>query len=159
MKKLIYAGVAFTLIIAASISSARAAGSLRNANAPHIVHSGSHTSNPRFLDATHHFEIHVQGPALSELSIDLPEDLSIRRGIEVENKSGQRIPATVSIRDRKATIVFSQPVPPETTLSIKMQGVNARFYRSIRQYMVYSKMVGLNAEIPLGTVRIQTSSR
>jgi len=155
MKNLIYAAV-FTLIFASSIPVGYAIESKPNFKISQIDHSNLHTSNPSY--ATHHFEVDVQGSALLELSIDLPENLSIG-GIEVENQLGEKILATVAIADRKATIVFSQPVLPDTRLSIKMQGVNSRFYRSITQYRVYGKIVGLNTAITLGTVRIQTLSR
>jgi len=155
MKSLIYA-VTFTIVFGSSIPVGYAIESQPDLKISQIEHSGFHTSNPSY--ATHHFEVDVQGSALLELSIDLPENLSIRE-IEVENQLGQKIPATVTIADRKATILFSQPVLPDTRLSIKMQGVNSRFYRSITQYRVYGKIVGLNTTITLGTVRIQTLSR
>jgi hypothetical protein len=82
--------------------------------------------------------------------------VSIHRGIEVTNQSGEKIDAQVSVNDRQATVVFSQPVPPDTVLSINMQGVDTAGIDSTWQYRVYSKEVGLSAEIPLGSARIQT---
>ena len=65
MKKLIYA-TTFTLAIPAGIASlfvssvpAFAGGVLREANAPHIVHSSTHPNGTRVPNATHHFEVHV----------------------------------------------------------------------------------------------------
>ncbi|MCL1473670.1 DUF2808 domain-containing protein [Argonema antarcticum] len=158
MKKLIYAST-FTLMLASWIPIAYAAGSSRDFKASRIVHSAVHATGTRNLDATHHLEIDVQGSALSELSIDLPEEVSIHRGIKVTNQSGQKIPATVSIGDKKATLVFSQPVPPQTTLSIEIQGVYTPRYRHFWQYMVYGKMVGIDAQIPLGIAQMQTPGR
>ncbi|MFB2920645.1 DUF2808 domain-containing protein [Aerosakkonema funiforme] len=158
MKKLIYT-TAFTLMLTAWIPVAYAAGSSRDFKASSIVHSAAHATGTRNLDATHHLEIDVQGSALSELSIDLPEEVSIHRGIKVKNQSGQRIPATVSIADKKATLVFAQPVPPQTTLSIEIQGVYTPFYRHLWQYTIYAKMVGIDAEIPLGIAQIRTPGR
>ena len=158
MKKLIYAA-GFILAVIALVPSVQAAGSRHDFKAPHIMGGSAIPNNSRFQGGTHRFQVHVQGPAVSELEINLPEDVSIRRGIEIKNQAGQKIPATVSVNNRQATVVFSQPVPPETTLSIEMQGVNTPGYSGIWLYQVSGKMAGLNSEIPLGTVRIQTSGR
>ena len=155
MKKLIFAAT-FIMVTASLTPAIQAAGSLPNAKVPHLVHSNAHPNNARVLSATHHFEVHVQGKALSELSIDLPKGVSIRRGIEVMNQSGQKVEAQVSVNDRKVTVVFSQPVAPDTTLSIDMRGVTTSGYDNTWLYRVYAKLVDVNAEIPLGLARIQT---
>ncbi|MEA5625189.1 DUF2808 domain-containing protein [Nostoc sp. UHCC 0251] len=79
-------------------------------------------------DATHKFEVHVQGKPLAGLTINLPEGVKIDRGIEVKNQSGQKIPTTISINEQKATVAFSQPINPETKLSILMRGINTPMY-------------------------------
>lgn len=155
MKKLIEA-LAFTLVIASLAPSVRAEGSLPDAKIPHLLRSGAHPNSAMVSDATHYFEIHVQGRSISELAIDLPEGISIEKSIEVVNESGQKLDAQVSIAPRKATVVFSQPVEPDTTLSIEMQGINTPGYDSTWQYRIYSKLVGLNREISLGSVQIST---
>jgi hypothetical protein len=156
MKKLIYAA-AFTLAITSLAQAGWADGSVPDAKVPHFTHSGAHPNNARLQGSTHHFEVHVQGKALSQLSIDLPEDVSISRGIEVTDQSGQEVAAEVSINDRKATVAFSQPVAPDTTLSVKMRGITTPGYPETWLYQVYAKLVDVNAEIPLGSARIQTN--
>ncbi|MCL1466226.1 DUF2808 domain-containing protein [Argonema galeatum] len=158
MKKLIYA-TAFTLMLASWIPVAHAAGRSRDFKVSRIVHSAAHATGTRNLDATHHFEIDVEGSAISEISMDLPEGISIHRGIKITNQSGQKIPATVSIADRKATLLFGQPVTPGTTISVKIEGVPTSIYQHFWQYMVYGKMVGIDAAIPLGIAQIQTPGR
>jgi len=156
MKKLIYMAVSI-LAIASSIPAAQATGSPRYLKVTHIIHSGAHPNNARCPNPTHHFEIHVQGSAISALSIDIPEEIKISKGIEVTNQSGNRINAQVSINNKKATVVFSQPVPAETILSINMNGVRTPMYNGFTWlYPVYGTIPGMNQEIPLGTVRIQT---
>lgn len=156
MQKLIYAAT-FTFMLVSSIPSAYAGGSSRSdAKVPHILESGAYPNSASTPYATHHFTIHVQGKSLSELSIDLPEYVSILQGIEVTNQSGQKIDAKVSVNNRIATIVFSKSVQPDTTLSIEMKGVNTLGIDNTWHYRVYGKMVGINEEIPLGTARIQT---
>jgi hypothetical protein len=155
MKKVIYAAT-FTLIIASSIPTAWATRKPGDAKFSHLVDSAAYPDVASVRGATHEIEIHVHGGNLSELSIDLPEDMSIRKGIEVTNQSDKKIEANVSVNNRKATVVFSQPVAPETIVSIAMKGVETPGYDNIWQYRVYAKKVGITAEIPLGTARIHT---
>lgn len=155
MKKLIYA-TAFALVFASSVPAAWATGKPEDTRFSHLVDTAAYPNNASSRNATHQFEVHVQGRALSEISIDLPEGVSIHRGIEVTNQSGEKIDTQVSVNDRQATVVFSQPVPPDTVLSINMQGVDTAGIDNTWQYRVYAKKVGLSAEIPLGSARIQT---
>lgn len=156
MNKLIYKSAAFFLAIASLAPSAWATGKPGDVKFSHLVSSAAYPNTARVPDATHQFEVHIQEQALSELLIDLPEDINISKGIDVTNESGQTIPTTVSINGRKATVVFPQPVPPETTLSVSMEGVRTPGYANTWLYQVYDKKVDLNAELPLGTVQITT---
>ncbi|RUT01574.1 hypothetical protein DSM106972_066710 [Dulcicalothrix desertica PCC 7102] len=156
MNKLIYA-TAFTLVIASTVPSAWAK-SPNDANITHLGKSAAVPLDALVPDATHKFDVHVQGKALSELTIDIPEDVSFK-GITVKNKSGQKIPATVSVNDKKATVAFSEPVAPGNSLTIFMNGVNATNtydYSRTLHYRVSTKMVGMNGDIPLGLARVQT---
>jgi hypothetical protein len=155
MKRLIYA-TTLTLAIVSLAPVAQAFGSLRESTLPHLGKGSASPNYARAISATHYFAVHVQGKALSELSIDLPEGVSIPKKIEVKNQSGQKVDAKVSVNNRTATVVFAQPVPPETTLSVNMQGVNTPGYSKNWLYQVYGKMVGLTAEIPLGPAWVQT---
>jgi hypothetical protein len=152
MKKLI--GIATTALIFASSSSL--VWAKQNVNFTHIYDGMAYPRTPQYQGGSHQFEIHVQGKALSEISIDLPEDVSITKGIEIKNQSGQKVAATVSINDRKARIVFSQPVAPETMISVSMEGVNTPGYEQTWQYRVYGQKVGMSAQVPLGVVEIPT---
>ena len=157
MKKLIDAA-AITVFIVSLVPNAEARN-LKDFNVTHLGDGAAIPNNAHFQGATHKLEVYVQGKALTELSIDLPQGISIRKGIEVKNQLGQKLQADVSINNRKATVVFSQPVPPQTKLAINLQEVTTPGYDHIWLYQIYGKMVGINAEIPLGTVRIQTSGR
>jgi hypothetical protein len=155
MKHLIYA-TTLILAIVSLAPVAQAFGTLRDANFPHLGNGGATPNNARLLNATHYFEIHIQGKALTELSIDLPEGVSIPKKIEVKNQSGQKIDAKVSVNNRTATIAFAQPISPETTLSINMRGINTSGYSKTWVYQVYGKMVGLTSQIALGPAWVQT---
>ncbi|MCC3404479.1 MAG: DUF2808 domain-containing protein [Microcoleus sp. PH2017_10_PVI_O_A] len=155
MKKLIYAA-AFTLILASNAPATIAGGAMQKANVPHLLGSAATPNRAGFQGATHRFDIQVEGRALSEIAIALPDALSIRGGIEVKNQSNQKIETQVSLNNQKATVVFAQPVAPDTTISIYMRGIQTRGYRYNWAYAISGKMVGINAEIPLGRVGIQT---
>ncbi len=164
MKKLICA-TTFTLAIPVGIASfyissvpAFAGGVLREANAPHIVHSSLHPNGTRVPNATQHFEVHVQGKELSQLSFEIPDGIDVSDRVMVSEKSGKKIDSTVSIKDKRATIAFSQPVPVETTLSISMKGVNTSILSRGRTllYPVSARSVGMTEDIRVGIARIQT---
>jgi len=155
MKKMIYVA-AFTLTIASSVPAVWASGKPGDAKGSHLVKSVAIPDCVYSMDATHKLEVHVQGKPLAELMINLPEGVKINKGIEVKNHSGQKIPTTVSINGQKTTVAFSQPIDPETKLSIFMKGVNTPRYSETWQYQVYAKKVGFTQEIPLGIAQIQT---
>ena len=75
IKKLVYA-TAFTFLLASNAPATVAGGAMRNANIYHLIHSGAY-----------HFEVHVQGKALSALTIDLPDHVKMRSGIDVTNQN------------------------------------------------------------------------
>ncbi|BAZ18562.1 hypothetical protein NIES4071_104470 (plasmid) [Calothrix sp. NIES-4071] len=156
MKKLIYT-VAFTLVIASSVPAAFA----ENPNDAKVTHLGNSRAFPNdsaASDATHKFEVHVQGKAVSELAINLPEGVKVNRGIEVTNKSGQKIPATVSMDGKTATVAFSEPVAPGNSLLVSMKGVNASSHDSSQclHYQVSAKKEGTKEATPLGLTKIRT---
>lgn len=161
MKKLMYVSAALTLAIVSSVPAAWAAGRSHEfyGVGPHIFNSAANPNYARIQGATHYFQVHVEGRPLLELSIDLPEEVDVTKGIEVTNESGQKVDAQASVNDGKATIAFSQPVQPDTTLSINLRGVNTPGYSRHWIYQVYGRMVGLNATIPLGPARISTYGR
>lgn len=156
MNKPIKAAVLSFMFIAATATVGFAASSEEISNATHIEHSGVHSSAMKF--GLHHFELHVQGRDLKELSIDLPKRIRKIREIEVTDREGRKIESTISISDREAKIVFARPVSKGTILSVKLMGVKPRSrFGHVWLYRLSGQMVGLNPEnIPLGTVRIQT---
>ena len=156
MKELIYV-TALTLVFASSVPTAQATGALRDAKADHIVHSAAYPNNAPVPSATYHFALHVVGNALTQLLINLPENISINQGIEIRDQSGQKIDATVSVTDTKAIIVFAQPVSPDKTLEIDMKGIRTSTPQShVWLFPVSGRSVGMTANIPLGLIRIQT---
>ncbi len=158
--KLIYTITVGLAIAVSVVSTIQVSEALDNGKVPRIVHSNAHPNDARVQNATHHFELHVQGSALSELLIDSPDRLRIRdsNSILVTDRSGEKVNATVSVNDGDVVINFLQPVPPETTLSISIKGVTAPGDSNTWFYPFYGKSVGMTAAIPIGLIRIQTYS-
>lgn len=155
MKNLIYAA-AFAFLLASNAPATMAGGAMQNVHVPHLVGSAATPNRAGFQGSTHYFEVHVQGRALSEIAIAIPADLNIRGGIEVKNQSHEKIETQVSVNNQKATVVFAQPVAPDTTISIYMRGIQTPGYSHNWGYAISGKMVGINAEVPFGRVGIQT---
>lgn len=104
--KILIIGAAFTLAIASSVP-ALAGGALRDAKASHLVHSGAHPNNARIPRATHHFDVHVQGSDLEQLFVDVPEGIKVSDRIIVTDQSDQKIDASVSVNDKRVTILHN----------------------------------------------------
>lgn len=156
MKKLISTGAAFALILASSISAAEATGIPGDSQSPHIVGGRSYPDYPAWR-AFHDFEVHVEGEAISELSIQLPP---VRiKGIEVSSQSGEKIEATTSVKGGKATIVFSKPVVAGTVLTISVLEVETSIYPHTYTYRVHAKKVGQSSQSQVGTANLQTLPR
>jgi hypothetical protein len=147
---------ALTLVMTSPLSIALAS----NPNDAKMSHLGSSSATPNqsvFSDATHQFEVHVSGKEISELVIQLPEGVSISRGVDVKTKSGTKVPANVSINEEKARLVFSQPVAPGVSILVSMKGVETPFYASnghTWHYKVFATKVGMKEEISLGLARV-----
>ncbi len=155
MKKLIYT-VVFTLIAISLPATAWASGKSNYPDANHLFDSAAIPSNARIQNATHKFKVHVQKSPVSELSIYLPEEVSLAKDIEVTDVTGQKIDAQASINSGKVTIAFAQAVAPDTVLKVNLRGVRTPDIEQNWLYRVYSQKVGLNAETPLGTAEVRT---
>jgi hypothetical protein len=157
MKKLISA-VAFALIATSLPAIAWVNGKSNYPESTHLFDSAAIPSNARFQNANHRFKVHVQKKPISELSIYLPEKVSLSKDIEVTDETGQKIDAQTSVDSGKATIAFAQPVSPDTVLKVNLRSVKTPGFEQNWLYRVYSKPVGLTAEIPLGTAEVRTYS-
>jgi len=153
MKRLSYA-IAFTLALAISTPAVQAT----EANATHLHGSAALPRNARMPFATYQIRVHVESLPLTQLSIDLPEQLNIKREIEVIDQTGQAVDVTLTVNRNIATIAFAQPVAPGTILKVDLNGVSTSDYLGRTWLLpVSSRSTGMNSEIPLGIARIQTS--
>lgn len=154
MKRLSYA-IAFTLALAISAPAVRA----MEANATHLHGSAALPRNARVPFATYRIRVHVENTPLTQLSINLPEALSIKRRLDVVDQTGQAISATFTVKSNNIAIIdFAQPVAPGTLLKVDLNGISTSDYLGRTWLLpVSSRSVGMKSDIPLGTARIQTS--
>jgi hypothetical protein len=156
MKKLLSTALLTLLAISLPLT-AWASGKQGDGRGTHVFNSAAVPTNARVQGATHKFKVHVQDNPISELSIELPEDVSLSKDIEVTDRSGQKIDAQTSVNSGKATIAFAQPVSPNTVLTVNLRGVRTSSLDEQNfLYRVSGKPVNLTAEIPLGTAEVRT---
>ncbi|WP_055073771.1 hypothetical protein [Pseudanabaena sp. 'Roaring Creek'] len=157
MKKLMFLG---TLLAAtfASVSATLATPSLPNLSAPHIDATGAIPNNKSASAPTYFFQVHVQGHTLSSVTIDLPEGIKVGGTINVVDQLNRSIGATITPQGNKATVSFAQPIDTGTTLNFYMRDILVAGNQKglIHLIPVSAKFANLDADIPLGLVRIQT---
>lgn len=125
MKRLIHAA-ALVLATMTFSPAAKADGGLFQTGVNHLNNAYPSTSNAHVLSTTYKFEVHVLKSSLSDLSIDLPYNISTG-GVEVFDQTGRKLDATTSIVDKKVAIAFSQPVTSGTVLNVKLLNVSSRW--------------------------------
>jgi len=157
MKKLMFLGTVLAATFA-SVSATFATPRLPNLSAPHIDATEAIPNNKGASSSTYFFQVHVQGHTLSSVTIDLPEEINVGGAIDVVDQLNRSVGATVTPQGNKATVSFAQPVATGTTLNFYMRNVSIAWNKKdlIHLIPVSAKFANLDADIPLGLVRIQT---
>jgi hypothetical protein len=133
--------------------------SVAQATETHIYGGAAVPRNARVPFATYHFRLYVESTPLTQVSVRLPENLNVTSGIEVTDQKGQEIDTTVTIKDQNLIIGFAQPVTPGTALKVNLNGVKTSIRRGQSWLLPVSiRSTGMTTDLPIGTVRIQTSS-
>lgn len=162
MKKLV--SIATVMLASLSLTpAALAIGVANDAKAPHVKGGVANPNSSRHEPVHYYFKLHVAGKPLSQLSIDAPEELRLSEQIEVTDSTGKKLDANVSLNGQRAIVAFAQPIPPDAVLKVDMRGIKKTAIQpddgQIWNFLVSSKLVGLNGDIPLGVARIQTRLR
>ena len=161
MKKLTYAA-SFMLAIVLVTPTAQAAGPL-DAKVPHLTSSGADPNNPRYPHigniGNYFIRVHVSGRSVKQLTITAPANVQLSESITVTDPSGKPINASVILNGQTATLAFTQPVSPDTTLEIDLKNVETPFDPPTWFFSVSSQLSGLDKEIALGLARIQPRLR
>jgi hypothetical protein len=154
MRSILFVTVVF--LVSSSFATAHAT-EYKDSKVPHLGHSAANPSNSRASFSDYHVGIHVSGYALSQITVELSQDLKVSQNISVKTQAGQNIAAIVSVADGKATFIFAQPVVPETMLELVFNSVKTSTLAShIWLLPVSGQKVGTTTEIPLGTAQIHT---
>jgi Protein of unknown function (DUF2808) len=132
---------------------------LAQAAETHIYGGAAVPRNARVPFATYHFRLYVEGTPLTQISVRLPNHLKVMSGIAVIDQTGQKIDTAATIKDQNLTIGFAQPVTPGTALKVNLNGVKTSIRRGQSWLLpVLIRSTGMTTDLPIGTVRIQTSS-
>lgn len=104
-----------------------------------------------------YIRFHVHSRALSQVSIDLPSNITLTKGIQITNESGEPIAANISTNDRQIQIFFASPVAAETQFEIVMKGMKSSTLSGRTWlYPISIRSEGLTSDISLGTARMST---
>ena len=159
MKKIL-STIIFASLILYSPRIVLASEEIINEKATHLSDSAAINSVTTSQGETHRFKLHVVENPLSEVSIELPENVEALEEIKVIDTNAKELATIVNIDNGIANLAFSQPVPANTVVSIKMYGVkDLGFSNRNWLYRVYGKEVGLAEDIPIGTAEIRTHRR
>jgi hypothetical protein len=100
-------------------------------------------------------EIPQDSRALSQMTIAIPKGVAVSNDIELSNQSGQKVAANITVNGRIITIVFPQQIAPGTELNIDLDRVIISGTSNAWLYPVSVKLVGMNADIPIGVFRLR----
>jgi hypothetical protein len=156
MKKEIL-GLAVVMAVASNLLLPEEVGARRTPRDSHayIVDSVAFPKTPRVNNATHRLKLQMQDRSLSQLDIQIPEEVRVT-SIQVSDREGQIIPMDFVIGDRNATISFRDPIPPHTYLRVDLKNVATPPFSNLWLYPIQGQLEGITDLIPLGTARIQT---
>lgn len=122
-------------------------------NSPFISSSGLRGEN-------HLIRVMVLGMSLQDVMVLVPPQMAQFRSITVTDEAGKTIPTKIERVDRRVALFFEQPVTPGKTIEINFSDTDvSREEGEILLYSVTAKQTGINAEIPIGTARIQVPAR
>jgi hypothetical protein len=151
---------ALTLVI--SISTAIAQTSTTASNFARITSFSEFPQRIRYWSTPRHtFKIAIsqQSNAVSKVILEAPDNIELDDNINISNQSREKINAEIAIDDKKkATLTFSEPIPPGTELTIEMNQVRKlRATRGEMLYKVFANFVGSNQAVPVGIARLRVS--
>ncbi len=152
MKRFLSAATA-TIVLLVFSAAAQASS---KAKVPHLAGSSANSNNTRFQPGNYSLKVHVMGQELSALMIEPQATIRLSQNIQVMDQLNKPVAATVSMNGQTAMISFAQPVKPDTILRVDLQNVQNPNALPNALFSVSSQVVGLESEIPLGTIQVVT---
>ncbi|MEA5594087.1 DUF2808 domain-containing protein [Rivularia sp. UHCC 0363] len=161
MKKILISAAAI-LTIAVPIGNAIAQPTKVTSNFARITNFSEFPKGIRHMSTLRHtlkITISEQSNGVSKIMIEAPDNIKLNDNIDVSNQSGEKINAEINIDDKKkATLTFSEPVPPGTKLTIEMNKVRKlRATRGEMLYKVFANFVDSNQAVPVGIARLRVN--
>lgn len=104
------------------------------------------------------FQIHVPkyGKPLSQLIIDTPSTVAVSNDINVFDDKGQKVNINISVDERRIIIAFPETVTSSTSkLLISLNRVQQPINESETVYSLSAKVIGSDAEIPIGQAQFR----
>ncbi|MEH2238525.1 DUF2808 domain-containing protein [Nostoc sp.] len=155
MKRLIQAA-ALTLTIASFNSTVYGYSQIKSKNFPYIVGADQFPkTRARVVRDSLRLKIPSDSRALSQLTITVPNGLTVRNEIAISDQSNQKTNAKITVKDKTITIAFPEQIAPGTELKIDLNRVLISGISNSWLFPVSVRLVGLNADIPIGVFRLQ----
>lgn len=156
MKKILIYTTALTLALISFNSASYGSTTMATGKVPHIVGSVQFPQTRwRIVRHTFRLEIPQASKALSQLSIKVPPGLTVSNETSVSAQSGKKIATNISVNGRNIIVAFPEPVAPGTNLKIVMKNVKIVGISNAWLYPVSAKLVGIDANIPIGIVQFR----
>jgi hypothetical protein len=115
----------------------------------------------RWQIVRHTFRIHVpkNSKALTELIINIPSNITLSNdinNIDIADEKEHKIKTNISINGRTILLAFPEAVPPNTKFYIDLKNVKRPTISRNSIYHLSVKIVGSDAEIPIGVAQFHT---
>jgi hypothetical protein len=151
-KSLVAALSAFTFAsVALSVLPLKAKADISmNFTSPFISSSGIANA----LGDMHYFTVAVTGLPIEGLRVDLPNEMQILKGATIVDQNGKEVAANINNTEGRLDLSFSEPIQPETYLTVKLDGVQMPESGFV-MYRVSRMEEGLQGNIPIGTARVR----
>lgn len=128
---------------------------IQNAPAPYLTTSRSVPRNARASFAKYQFGLNVAGYPVSQVSINIPELMTVGR-VSVRGADGQVIEASTAVEDRTALIKFAQPIPPGTKLRMELSSIRTQMWGRVWLFPIAVQSSETAKDLSIGMVRIHT---
>ncbi len=128
-----------------------------NFTAPFISNSGLANA----VGSEHYFTVFITSLPLEGLIVNIPNEMRILNGATVEDGDGNEIAAKVTTGEGTLELAFSEPVEPETYLTVKLDGVEVPTVGDggFATYRVFGMWSGLDGTIPIGTAQVRLKDK
>lgn len=158
MKKIRIYAAAFTLAIAALLNPGYASAKTDNSRV-NPVDGNVQFSPIRWRLVRQTFVLHLprNSQPIAQIIIAVPSTVTVGNDIDVLEQNGRKININVSVDGKNIILDFPKTVAPDTKLSINLNKVKQPIFGSTSVYRFSAKVVGSDAEIPLGETRFPTN--